>query len=95
MEERKVSASHKVAMEDRKQGLITGVTDVLSFDETLICVNTCAGKMVIQGGGLTLTRLDLERGEIDIGGTVDAIAYSGTKDAANKSKKKRVRRWFR
>lgn len=79
MEDRKKAVSpapHKITFDERKSGCITGVTDVISFDEKIVCLKTTAGKMTIQGSGLTLTRLDLELGETDISGTVDGISYS-------------------
>lgn len=94
MEERKTSVTHKTKFDERKQGLVTGVTDVLSFDEKEIVLKTCAGKMSIQGDGLTLTRLDLDLGETDIKGRIDGIWYSkGTKETKKKAKK-HFRRWF-
>lgn len=91
MEDRKTSLTHKITFDERKQGLVTGVTDVISFDEKEIILKTCAGKMNISGTGLTLTRLDLELGETDVSGTVDGIVYS--KETKKKSKK-HLRRWF-
>lgn len=94
MEERKTFTSHKITFEDRKTGLVTGVTDVISFDEKEICLKTCAGKMTIQGSGLALTRLDLDLGETDIQGTVDAVLYSRITAEKNRNSKKNLHRWF-
>lgn len=94
MEERKNLTNHKITFDERKTGLVTGVTDVVSFDEKEICLKTCAGKMTIQGTGLTLTRLDLDLGETDIQGTVDGIVYSRIMPEKSRSSKKNLRRWF-
>lgn len=94
MEERKNFTNHKIAFDNRKMGLITGVSDVISFDEKEICLKTCAGKMTIQGSGLTLTRLDLELGETDIQGTVDGVLYSRITPEKSRNNKKNLRRWF-
>lgn len=93
MEEKKNLANHKVTFDNRKTGIITGVTDVIAFDEKEICLKTCAGKMTIQGQGLTLTRLDLELGETDVQGMVNGIVYSHNTSDKNKNSKKRLRRW--
>lgn len=94
MEERKTFTSHKITLDERKTGLVTGVTDVISFDEKEICLKTCAGKITIQGNGLTLTRLDLDLGETDIQGTVDGILYSRITSEKNRNRKKNLHRWF-
>ncbi len=94
MEERKIAANHKISFDNRKTGIITGVSDVISFDEKEICLKTCAGKMTIQGAGLTLTRLDLELGETDIQGTVDGIVYSRLTTEKRRSGRTGLRRWL-
>ena len=94
MEEKKNFTNHKISFDNRKIGLITGVSDVISFDEKEICLKTCAGKMTIQGTGLTLTRLDLVWGETDIQGMVDGIEYSRLTPEKSRSSKKSLRRWI-
>ena len=91
MEDRKTSLTHKIVFDERNQGLVTGVTDVISFHEKEIILKTCAGKMNISGSSLTLSRLDLELGEIDVSGTIDGILYS---KETKKKGKKYLRRWF-
>ena len=52
------------------------VRDVNSFDEKEISLVTEAGTLSIKGEGLHVTRLDLERQEVDIEGKVDSLIYS-------------------
>ena len=40
----------------------------------------------IKGKDLKVTRLSLEKGEVDIEGTVDSVTYSETKDYGQKGK---------
>lgn len=94
MEERKAPMNHKITFDNRKQGLVTGVTDVISFDEKEICLKTCAGKMTIQGSGLGLTRLDLDLGETDIQGNIDGVQYSRITQEKSRNSKKNLRRWL-
>lgn len=85
MEENKMIAPHKLQLDNRKKGTMTGVTDVKSFDEKEILLDTKAGTMTIRGSEMTITRLNLEKGELDIGGKVDSIVY--TKDGTTQSQK--------
>ena len=93
MEEKKNIQNHRMVFTERKSGCITGVTDVISFDEKEICLKTCAGKVTIWGSGMTLTRLDLELGEVDVSGTVDGAEYSKLNMEKKKNSKKNLRRW--
>ena len=71
---------HHVTMHECKTVLITGVKEVISFDELAVLLITCCGQMTIEGEGLHISRLDLDRGEADIDGTVSGIYYSKIKE---------------
>lgn len=75
MEEKKEVFPHKLIVENRKSGTVTGVTDVISFDEKDILLKTQAGKLTIKGEQLHVKRLNLEKGEVDIEGRVDSLLY--------------------
>src|SRR5699024_11993915 len=57
---------HRLQLTDRQKGCIQGVKDVNSFDEKEISLVTEAGTLSIKGEGLHVTRLDLEKQEVDI-----------------------------
>lgn len=75
-EERRNLGRHTVIMEQREQISITGVVDVLSFDEESIVCDTEMGVLLIQGTGLHVNKLSLESGEIYIDGEIDSLGYS-------------------
>ncbi|MDD3368138.1 MAG: sporulation protein YabP [Lachnospiraceae bacterium] len=68
--------SHKLNMTDRKNCLISGVQDVLSFDVNEILLETEQGMLMVKGKELHVSRLTLEKGEVDITGMVDSLTYS-------------------
>lgn len=70
-----VQAPHKITLEGRSKLTVTGVTDVESFDETMIVLDTNRGVMVIRGDGLHLQMLSLDGGQAAVDGTVDSILY--------------------
>lgn len=49
MEEKKSAAIHKLMLERQKGGTITGIRDVISFDEKEILLHTEDGKLSIKG----------------------------------------------
>lgn len=68
---------HRLEISQRKKGTVTGVLDVFSFDEHEILLKTSQGMLTIKGNELHVSRLELEKGEIDLEGQVDAFLYSG------------------
>mgnify|MGYP003299915967 CR=1 FL=1 len=84
--ENKISNSHKILLGNRKSGSITGVLDVISFDITEILLETEQGMLNIKGKDLHVNRLNLEKGEVDVEGTIDAISYSQIPASIKKTK---------
>ena len=76
MEERTVQKNHKLVVNNRKTSLVTGVSDVLSFDLNEVLLETEQGMMMVKGTDLHVNRLSLEKGEVDLSGNIDSIAYS-------------------
>jgi len=75
---------HNLTLEGRKQCRVSGVLQVISFDEKSILLETCDGILTIKGDGLHVGRLDLERGEADMEGRTDSFAYSEKTSLAKK-----------
>ena len=83
MEERlSTGGSHRIVLGRRKQGSITGVRDVISFDAKEVILDTEDGLLTIRGSELHVNRLTVENGEIDLEGQVDSLVYSA--GSANK-----------
>lgn len=74
--EEKMGLSHKVNLYNREKGTLTGILDVISFDENTIVLDTDMGLLTIKGKDLHVSRLTLEKGEIDIEGRTDSLVYS-------------------
>ena len=75
MEEKKTSMSHRLMLENRQGGTVTGVRDVHSFDEEEILLLTEVGKLQIKGEQLHVKRLNLEKGEVDLEGKMNSLVY--------------------
>ena len=72
--------AHKIVLNNRDQGNLTGILDVISFDENTIVLDTDMGLLTIKGKDLHVNRLSLEKGEID------SLVYSaggGTKSGGS------------
>lgn len=76
MEEKQYTKAHKLMLSNRRTGTITGVSDVISFDISEVLLETEQGMLMIKGADLHVNRLTLEKGEIDLEGRIDSLAYS-------------------
>ena len=76
VEEKLGATPHKVVLYNRGRANITGVVDVISFDENQVILDTDQGMLTVKGKNLHISRLTIEKGEVDIDGTVDSLVYS-------------------
>ncbi len=67
---------HKLMLTDRKACTVSGVKDVLSFDVNEILLETEQGMLMIKGNELHVSRLSLDKGEVDVDGRIDSFTYS-------------------
>ncbi len=71
----KKRGSHKLSLLMRRSCSLTGVTDVVSFDEQEVVLETEQGTMILTGEELHVTGLSLETGEVSLEGRIDALRY--------------------
>lgn len=75
----RMALPHKLTLNERKKLTMTGVTEVVSFEEDAVILKTALGTLVIQGRDLQLKTLSLEGGQVDVEGTVSALVYEEPK----------------
>ena len=75
MEEKRFLSKHKVIVEKRQRVLITGILEVMSFDDELVATETEMGTLIIKGTKLHVSSLNLEKGELEIDGDIDSLNY--------------------
>ena len=66
---------HKLQLNERKSLTMTGVTEVVSFDETAVVLQTSLGLLIVQGQQLSLKNLSLDGGQVAVEGTIGALSY--------------------
>ena len=66
---------HKLQLNERRQLTMTGVTEVVSFDEGTVILQTSLGTLVVQGRELQLKTLSLEGGQVAVDGNISALTY--------------------
>ena len=66
---------HKLTLNERKSLTMTGVTEVLRFEETAVVLETALGLLTVQGQDLKLKTLSLEGGQVAVDGQIFALVY--------------------
>lgn len=66
---------HKITLSDRSKLTMTGVTEVVSFDEDAVVAHTSLGTVVVEGSQLKLKTLSPEGGQVAIDGRIRSLIY--------------------
>lgn len=82
MAEQMVSKASKVTIEDRNNVSITGVTKVVSVEPDLVLLVTQQGKLKIGGKNIQANTLDLDKGILNLNGSINSVVYQSDKDGA-------------
>lgn len=73
-----------IILENREKLSISGVLDVLSFDDQIVILETELGLLTVKGENLRINKLSLDTSEVIIDGEVYNLGYS-EKDSIQKS----------
>ena len=80
VEERRNSQSTNIIqnliLENREKLSISGVLDVLSFDDQIIIVETELGLLTIKGENLRINKLSIDTQEVIVEGDICSLNYS-------------------
>lgn len=75
MAEENLVLPHKLTLNERKNLTMTGVTEVVSFDDAAVVLRTALGMLTVHGSGLQLKTLSLDGGQVTVDGNVNALIY--------------------
>lgn len=67
--------SHRILVDSRKKIEVSGVLDLLVFDETEIIMETSEGMLSIRGADLHMSSLNLDQGQVGLAGEISEIVY--------------------
>jgi sporulation protein YabP len=65
-----------VLLESREKMTISGVSDVLSFDDQIVIVETDLGLLTIKGENLKINKLNIDTSDFILNGKISSLAYS-------------------
>lgn len=75
-----ITGSHDLRMEDRKKITMTGVDQVVRFEDNTVVLQTQLGQLHIHGQDLQLKGLSLEGGQAAVEGKITALIYEEPRD---------------
>jgi len=73
-----------IVLENREKLNITGVLDVLSFDDQIVILETELGLLTVKGENLRINKLSLDSSKVIIDREINQLSYS-EKDNIEKS----------
>lgn len=74
-EERGLQLPHKLSLEERKRLTVSGVLEIVSFEENAVVLRTNRGTLFVRGEDLHLKTLSLDGGQVAVEGTVSALVF--------------------
>ncbi len=76
MDEKAVAKPHTLHIDNRNLIILTGITDVGSFNEESVQLETSMGGLEIRGENLQVTKLSLESGDVSVEGSISSVVYT-------------------
>lgn len=65
-----------LVLENRNKLSVSGVTDILSFDDQIVIIDTNMGMLTIKGIDLRINKLSIDTSDIIVEGTINSMVYS-------------------
>lgn len=75
VDEKKVTNMQNIFLENRTLLNVSGVIDVLNFDEQLITLETELGILIVKGSNLKLNKFNLDNTDLSVNGDINSIIY--------------------
>ena len=66
-------------LENRGKLSVSGVNDVLSFDDQVVIVDTELGLLTVKGENIRINKLSLDTSEVIVEGEISSLTYSQNK----------------
>ena len=83
-------SEHKIILNFRESLSITGVKEIINFDDKNINLKTICGEMSVDGENIHINVLNVENGELEILGKINGINYLDIDDGDRKTLLSRI-----
>lgn len=68
--------NHRLELLCRSELRVSGVSDVHSFNDEGILLETSMGLLTVGGSDMKITKLNLEQGEVSLRGEITSLVYN-------------------
>ena len=65
-----------IVLENRNKLSVSGVKDVISFDDELVIIETELGLLTVKGNNLKINKLSIDTGDVSVEGEISNLGYS-------------------
>ena len=65
-----------IILENRNKLSVSGVKDVISFDDELVIIETDLGLLTVKGNNLKINKLSIDTGDVSVEGEISNLGYS-------------------
>ena len=72
----KTGVIQNLILENREKLSISGVIDVLSFDDQVVMIETELGLLTLKGEELRINKLSIDTSEVIVEGNISHLSYS-------------------
>lgn len=86
MSENIVKKPHTLMLDNRSLLSLSGVEDVVGFDDQTINIRLSDSSLVVKGSSLHISKLSLDTGDVVIDGVISSLQYLGTSNKSLRSK---------
>jgi sporulation protein YabP len=84
-------STHSLLAVNREAVTVKGVSDVISFDESMVVLVTGCGNLALEGRDLHVTTLDTQNGVVEVTGRLSGVLYDDRDASGDKGKEKKGR----
>lgn len=70
------TAMQDIHLQNREKLNISGVKDVLSFDDQMVILETELGLLTIKGDNIRINKLSIDTSDVSIDGMINSLTYS-------------------
>lgn len=84
---------HSFSVESRKAIELSGVTDMGTYSDEEIEIDTLEGRLIISGSDLNVTKLDVSVGICHLTGKIDSLVYADESQNTNKGILHKIFKW--
>lgn len=86
MPEQIYKSNHSLILDNRSSLTLTGVSDVIGFDEQTVNLMTDCGALIVKGESLHINKLNLDSKDVCIDGAINSLQYLSQNTKSIKSK---------